>query len=467
MIERNISWLKKIFPDASFIFVIERAENIEFSLSNMLKILAGENTKVVERVGETFGAICSCLLAIDILKTDEELIICNSDLIISDDITEYFHRLLSYTPAAGVFTFKSVHPQWSYISSENDEYVTQAFEKKVISNKAIAGLYYFETSEIFIRSAKLAILNQPQIDNKFYITAALNHAILDGEKVVYVDLPDSSVNILYSPEEITRYIQKLKNSRCEDDKTINVVIPAAGMGSRFASKGWKKPKPFIDLDGKPLLEHVISNVQVPNSNITVLLREEHIDTNFSQLIATENNNLRLKSVPKLTEGTAITVLSEHREIDNDNPLLIANSDQLVDFSVEAFVQDSKERDLDGSILVFREPTLDPKWSYAKTDFRGNVTEVAEKLAISEYATVGIYLFRTGRSYVQGCMDMIVANERVNGEFYVCPVYNFLISKGARIGVYEIEKKQMHGLGTPEDFEYYVNHFNLKKSVDQP
>ena len=131
-------------------------------------------------------------------------------------------------------------------------------------------------------------------------------------------------------------------------------------------------------------------------------------------------------------------------------LLIANSDQLVDFDLCDFVNDLVRRNLDGSILVFKDDTRNPKWSFAKTRSNGLVAEVAEKKPISNLATVGIYLFRTGRIFVSGAIEMIVANERVNNEFYTCPVYNYLIRSGLKIGVYEVLSEQMSGLGTPAD-----------------
>ena len=160
-------------------------------------------------------------------------------------------------------------------------------------------------------------------------------------------------------------------------------------------------------------------------------------------------------VASLTEGTACTLLLARSAFDEDTPLLVANSDQLVDFSVEDYVHDCLCRGLDGSILVFRDADLDPKWSFAKVDENGLVTEVAEKKPISDLATVGIYFFTSGAAFVKAAIDMIARNDRVNNEFYTCPVYNYMIRTGARIGVYEVPPSAMWGLGTPNDLERYL------------
>ena len=132
-----------------------------------------------------------------------------------------------------------------------------------------------------------------------------------------------------------------------------------------------------------------------------------------------------------------------------------------------YVQDCLDRGLDGSILVFRDPSLDPKWSFAKVNDDGLVTEVAEKKPISDLATVGIYLFARGRDFVSATADMIATNERVNGEFYTCPVYNYMIANGARIGVYEVPMDAMYGLGTPDDLSEFLAARGGPMSQDAP
>ncbi len=169
-----------------------------------------------------------------------------------------------------------------------------------------------------------------------------------------------------------------------------------------------------------------------------------------------SRGVEIVPVEALTEGTACTVLLAREHFDSDQPLLIANSDQLVDVDLNLFVADCLKRGLDGSILVFRDETRNPKWSFAQTDTIGRVVRVAEKVPISDLATVGIYLFRRGRDFVSAAADMIANNDRVNGEFYTCPVYNYMIRSGFNVGVYEIPQSAMHGIGTPQDLGAYLD-----------
>ena len=237
---------------------------------------------------------------------------------------------------------------------------------------------------------------------------------------------------------------------------INIVIPMAGLGSRFVSAGYKKPKPFIDVGGVPMIIKVLRNLNYPGARYILVARREHIELEFNlvEKIKQEFNAVFIP-IDSVTEGTACTVLFARKYINNGVPLLIANSDQLVDIKIEEFIDDCINRDLNGSILSFIDKDKNPKWSFAKTDGNGFVTQVKEKDPISEVATVGVYMFNRGSLFVNGAIDMIIENDRSGGEFYTCPVYNYLIRDGFKIGIYNIDELQMHGLGTPSDLKKYL------------
>jgi len=231
----------------------------------------------------------------------------------------------------------------------------------------------------------------------------------------------------------------------------------AGLGSRFAQAGYTKPKPFIDVDGLPMISRVMENLSYPNAKYLLIARKEHLEQEKELVAEIEKNyNAKFIGIDKLTEGTACTVLFARRYINNSEPLLIANSDQLVDISIQEYIDDCLEKRMDGSILTFTDHELNPKWSFAKVNREGLVTEVQEKKPISEFATVGIYFFAKGSDFVNGAMDMIIQNDRVNNEFYTCPVYNYLIAENKKVIIYNIDYSEMHGLGTPEDLEHYLN-----------
>jgi len=238
---------------------------------------------------------------------------------------------------------------------------------------------------------------------------------------------------------------------------INVVIPIAGEGSRFARVGFKLPKPFIDVEGAPMVSRVLENIALKDARYLLVCRAEHLNAEYAPYRRRIEKEFDCSFLPidKPTEGAACTILHARKFIDNDMPLLLANSDQVVDVDIGRFCGDCEDRGLDGSIMTFPDPTRHPKWSYAKTGPDGLVSEVREKQPISENATVGIYYFTKGKDFVAGAIDMIIRNDRTNNEFYTCPVYNYVIQEGRKIGVFEIAADAMHGLGTPEDLAIYL------------
>ena len=470
MIEVVIGELKRQLDISRFFFVIGKHEARSFSLDRTLRLITNSDSVIIEKDGETSGALSSCLLAIDALAPNQPLVIANSDQIIDDDLSSALRAFDESFAAAGVITFDSVHPRWSYVLNDSNGDVLQAFEKKVMSRNAIAGFYYYDSAQRFLDSAANVLLKNAQTDGIYYISSTLNEIILEGGTVRHYPISPSSYHSFYTPLKIKEYQQSkhaAKLTGINEGKKVNVIIPAAGEGNRFSKLGWKKPKPFIDINGRPMIEHVIDNIAPINGIVTLLLRQEHINAHAEVTRELEKHGVNIRSVSKLTEGTASTVLLAHRMIDNSNPLLIANSDQLVDFDINIFIDDCYSRRLDGSILVFKDRFMDPKWSFVKVNNDGIVEEVAEKTPISDLATVGIYYFSRGSDFVAAALDMLTANERVNNEFYTCPVYNYMIRQGAKIGIFEIPFNTMHGLGTPDDLISYVSSRGLPDSTDMP
>jgi NDP-sugar pyrophosphorylase family protein len=237
---------------------------------------------------------------------------------------------------------------------------------------------------------------------------------------------------------------------------INIVIPMAGAGSRFSNAGYTKPKPFIDVAGKPMIVRVLENLAYPNARFFLIARQEHIqaEAELSQQIE-RDFNASFIPISSLTEGTACTVLYARKYINNDQPLLIANSDQIIDMEIGEFINDCCNRNLDGSILTFIDEKKDPKWSFARIGASNLVEEVREKKAISEFATVGIYFYFRGSDFVDAALDMFIHRDQVNGEYYTCPTFNYLINQHKKIGIFNIPLEAMHGLGTPEDLDAFL------------
>jgi HAD superfamily hydrolase (TIGR01509 family) len=249
-----------------------------------------------------------------------------------------------------------------------------------------------------------------------------------------------------------------KQTKWQDEK-LNVLIPMAGAGSRFEKAGYTFPKPLIDIKGKPMIQIVSDNLNI-EANFIFLVQKNHREKyNLDTLLNLIVPNCTIVEVNGLTEGAACTTLLAKKYINNDNPLIIANSDQYLVWNSCDFMYKMQEQDVDAGIVTFE--STHPKWSYAKIDENGLVTEVAEKNPISNIATAGVYFWKKGSEYVRCVEQMISENTRVNNEFYVCPAFNEAIKHNKRIKTFNIEK--MYGLGTPEDLINFNNNFNYENN----
>ncbi len=254
-------------------------------------------------------------------------------------------------------------------------------------------------------------------------------------------------NTIINVETISKISPKWQGDK------MNVLIPMAGAGSRFEQAGYTFPKPLIDVNGKPMIQQVVENLNIEARHIFIVQKSHYEKYSLKHTLNLISPNCEIVQVEGLTEGAACTTLLAKEFINNDEPLVLANSDQYVEWDSNQFMYASMSDDIDASILTFH--STHPKWSYAKLNEDGFVVEVAEKKPISNNATVGIYFWKRGRDYVDSAETMIRKNIRVNNEFYVCPVYNEALLRGARVKTFHIDR--MWGLGTPEDLDTFLKH----------
>ena len=256
-------------------------------------------------------------------------------------------------------------------------------------------------------------------------------------------------NIYKKLQEIEKEFMK-KTPKWKDEK-LNILIPMAGAGSRFEKAGYTFPKPLIDVKGDPMIKVVTENINMDANFIYIVQKSHREKYNLDTLLNLITPNCKIVDVDGITEGAAVTTLLAKEFIDNDSPLVMANSDQFILWDSNEFMYRMNETNCDGGIVTFL--STHPKWSFVKINDSGYVTEVAEKNPISNIATVGIYYWNKGSDYVKYAEKMISKNIRVNNEFYVCPVFNEAILEGKKIKTFDIEK--MWGLGTPEDLEIFL------------
>lgn len=277
----------------------------------------------------------------------------------------------------------------------------------------------------------------------------LKSAYNSGAKVLRVDSPndfdfDKLINTFNS--------SKMKKEKWVDKK-LNIVIPMAGAGSRFERAGYTFPKPLIEINGKPMIQIVVDNLNIDANYIFIVQKNHNIKYNLKSMLNLIAPGCKLIEVDEITEGAACTCLLAKEFVNNDEPLFFANSDQYAEWDSSDFMYKMNENQADGGIVTFE--STHPKWSYAEV-INNKVTRVAEKEPISNHATVGFYYWKKGSDFVKYAESMISKNIRVNNEFYLCPVYNEAILDNKKILSFDIAK--MWGLGTPEDLEHFSKNY---------
>jgi len=238
---------------------------------------------------------------------------------------------------------------------------------------------------------------------------------------------------------------------------LRVVIPMAGAGSRFAREGFYVPKPFLRLPEGPMWEAVVRNLVPPSvrSRTEVHVVVQGVHAEHLQHTSIDGVPVHVHVVPALTEGPACTVLTLRAALDDDVPLLVGNSDQLMEWDAEAFFRLLRHPSYDGAVSTFYHPCPDDvKWSYARAGADGTMAQIVEKRYIGPDASTGIYGWARSRDFVRAADDMIAADDRTNGEFYVAATYNHAIARGLRFRLHNVTR--LWGLGVPADFDAYLD-----------
>ena len=238
---------------------------------------------------------------------------------------------------------------------------------------------------------------------------------------------------------------------------LNIVIPMAGEGSRFADRGYSFPKPLIQMpNGDPMIKMVMDCLECYDANWIFIVRKEHeeryrLSTILPRMLEEwKPNSVSVHQLHETTEGAACTVLEVESQIRSNDPLIVVNSDQYFVCDSDEFFNDMIDREADGGILTFK--SFHPKWSFVKLLNSIDVVRVAEKEPISNDATVGLYWWKHGHYFVDSARRMIELNERVNGEFYVAPTFNQMITYNKKVVAYKVAF--MAGVGTPEDLDKF-------------
>ncbi len=232
------------------------------------------------------------------------------------------------------------------------------------------------------------------------------------------------------------------------------VIPTAGGDDAFKDRGYPYCKPLTEIHGRPLIEHVWHGLRPlgADRHVFVIRKEDARRAHLADVLKLMDPGCAVVTADGPTAGAACTALLAIEHIDPNRELVITNGDQVFTCDLGAAVSDFRRRDLDGGTVVF--DSVHPRWSFVRVGTDGLVTEAAEKRPISRHATAGFYYFRRGSDFVRAAQTMIHKDAQVHGAFYVCPAFNEMILRHARIGIFPIAREAYVSLATPQNLEEY-------------
>lgn len=231
---------------------------------------------------------------------------------------------------------------------------------------------------------------------------------------------------------------------------INVLIPMAGEGKRFVEAGYYTLKPLITISGIPMVIRAIQTLGI-DANYIFVIRKNKDFQKLKFTLLNYDNTAKIVEVSDVTDGAATTAMLAKKLIDNNNELIIANCDQIMEWDSKYFLNHARQ--FDGCLVTFTDDNV--RNSYAKINKDGLVQEVREKEIISNIALNGIHYWKHGKDFVKSYNDMVSDKATTNGEYYVSTTYNYMIKDGLNVGIYHIPNQQYRNVGTPEKLERYL------------
>ncbi len=235
---------------------------------------------------------------------------------------------------------------------------------------------------------------------------------------------------------------------------MNIVIPMAGLGSRFKEVGIETPKPLIVVDGKTMIEHAVDSLGIKGRYIFITRKYENNEHNvkLSEVLRSVAPDHVEICVESEQYGAADSCLYAEEYINNDEELIITNCDQILSWDPADFLNFVSSDDISGCIGIFE--STDPKHSFARI-YDNTVTEIQEKNPISSYALIGLHYWKNGKDFVASAKKLKSEYKSLNmKEVFVGPTYNYMISNGQKVLPYTMPKNSYICLGTPKDVAVY-------------
>jgi NDP-sugar pyrophosphorylase family protein len=467
-----------LFPDENkFTFICNSKHLADTNIKQVLQSIK-PNSNIIGIPKHKKGPVYAVSLVNDVIEDDEEVIISYCDFGTYWDYKNFLKHTRDRNADGAIVAYKGFHPHMlgntNYaFMQDKKQWMLKIKEKESFTNNrmqeyASNGIYYFKRGSYVKKFFQKLIDNNINLKGEYYVSLVFNLLVSNGFKVSIYEIQ----HMLQwgTPQDLEEYsmwskyfnnILKQKKKLPPKIKSIT-LIPLAGKGSRFSTLGYKKPKPLLEVSGKPMIIQAANSLPQSQKLIFVALKEHLQNYPLKKILKNEFINPKIVSLENVTQGQAITCSLGLKNEDVNSSLLVAATDNGMIYDQNKYQKLIEDKNVDAIIFTFRNHVSsksNPKmYGWVKTDHKNNAIGVSVKVPISkkthqDHAIVGTFWFKKIEFFNQGLMSLIDKNIKINNEYYVDSLMGELINLGLHVKVFEVENYLCWG--TPNDYETFI------------
>jgi bifunctional N-acetylglucosamine-1-phosphate-uridyltransferase/glucosamine-1-phosphate-acetyltransferase GlmU-like protein len=478
-----IEHVRNLFPgEDNFLFICNEEHIATTNMKEVLNSLA-PNVKVVTIPNHKLGPVYAVQLAYEYIANDQEVIVNYCDFGTYWDYADFLKHTRERDADGAIPAYKGFHPHmlgstnYAFIRDEK-QWLLEIQEKKPFTDNrmeeyASNGTYYFKSGAIMKRFFDETICSGDDLNGEYYVSVVYNHLLNAGLKVSIFEVQ----HMLQwgTPQDVEEYghwssyfaTQQAFLARPQNDTVDHMILPMAGMGSRFVKEGYKLPKPLIEVNGKSMVANAIVSAPGHKHCHAAILKAHDTEFDLANTMVRDFPNLQATVIDQLTEGQASTCDILVKDIEDGQSIFIGACDNGMTWDESRFSAEQQES-TDVLVWAFKDHAHANKnpshygWINVDGD---NILNISVKKAISEqpkndWGIVGAFYFADVAVFKEAYRNMVAANDRVNGEFYVDSLVNYVDKSKYRVKIMPVE----HFIcwGTPDDyktFNYWQSYFH--------
>jgi NDP-sugar pyrophosphorylase family protein len=467
-----------LFPDEDkFTFICNSKHLANTNIKQVVQSIK-PNANIIEIPNHKKGPVYAVSLVNEIIEDDEEVIVNYCDFGTYWDYKNFLKHTRDRDADGAIVAYKGFHPHMlgntNYaFMQDKKQWMLKIQEKEPFTNNrmqeyASNGTYYFKRGSYVKKFFQKLIDNNINVRGEYYVSLVYNLLVSNGLKVSIYEIQ----HMLQwgTPQDLEEYsmwskyfsnILEQKKKLLPRIKSIT-LIPLAGKGLRFSTLGYKKPKPLLEVSGKPMIIQAVNSLPQSQKLIFVALKEHLQNYPLKKVLKDEFINPKIVSLENVTQGQAITCSLGLKDEDINSSLLIAATDNGMIYDQNKYQKLIEDKNVDAIIFTFRNHVSSKSnpqmYGWVKTDHKNNAISISVKVPISkkihkDHAIVGTFWFKKVEFFNQGLKNLIDKNIKINNEYYVDSLMGELINLGLNVKVFEVDNYLCWG--TPNDYETFI------------